>query len=1169
VKVGPSPKTKMPKHQSKTRVSIKRSDLFVILSFFILYSIFQIPNFNIAHAAIINSSKISTNGGDTLKNGLVGWWTFDGDKMKNNVADSSGNGNNGNMVGFTSTSSAVVAGKLGQGLKFDGVDDYVNISNPSSFGFADATFSVSFWTKMKSSSGVFLGKDGSGSGTGGWAVDIGSNKLEFFGKTSGAATAFSRSSSSNVNDDKWHHAVAVFTTSTTVISNNTITIYLDGVLNQGTLTQTSTYAAGNNAMYLGNRGGLDYYLDGYMDDVRIYNRALSAAEIKQLYNLGGTKTNTVSTVTAGGDTLKSGLVGWWTFDGANMKNNVTDSSGNGNNGHLVNFGATSTAVVAGKLGQGLNFDGTDDRIEMNTDIIPNDNFTISAWVRPVNYKRLINPTVVIVSKLRNTLLIDDSYPGFKFHFQRGDTYETIYTNTIFTSNDKWYHVVVTKNGGSAGNTKIYVNGVQDDNGAAIPSLSDTYSTWIGSEYLSYGSGHQRDFPGQIDDVRIYNRALSAAEVKQLYNLGGTKTNTVSTVTAGGTTLKTGLVGWWTFDGANMKNNVTDSSGNGNNGHMSGFTSTSTAVVAGKLGQGLKFDGANDYVDVNDASSLNPTSQVTLSSWVKTNSSGGYIVAKDPIALRQAYSVYPGSSISSVTVLKDDLLVVTYSGYVSDYTTFTCSDNASGGSNAYIPITGFESLNLANARMFYAVAKNSEILNVACTGVVSDAGMSIHVYSDIDTSNPLDPGYGTSYSGDSCTLTSGNITTTSTDNEVIVAFFAQESILSTFSDWTNSFVGETEKSSHVHVTADRIVNSKGTYSTGMTTSACQGGGWIMASFNQVSGGGAEKTSVPYALSTVNGGEFLINNGGTPYTVDSSVNVSDGKWHHLVGTYDGTTMKIYVDGVNKGSSWFLSGSLPTQAGNMRIGADYETFPSNFWNGSLDDIRIYNRALSDAEVAQLYNMSANKTISMQLFPCGAYSVTGQDGLTYGTVVGEDGRCWLDRNLGATRVATAYNDSSAYGDYYQWGRLYDGHQVVTSDVTFTGSSGDVPNNGGLFIATTTSPYNWRNSQNNNLWQGVNGTNNPCPTGFRLPTQTEWVSLFSVEGITNSATAFSSSLKLPGAGGRYSGDGGLTSAGNGIYWSSSLVSTNIIFMAINYLYVTTNSSGYPAFGLSVRCIKD
>ncbi len=96
--------------------------------------------------------------------------------------------------------------------------------------------------------------------------------------------------------------------------------------------------------------------------------------------------------------------------------------------------------------------------------------------------------------------------------------------------------------------------------------------------------------------------------------------------------------------------------------------------------------------------------------------------------------------------------------------------------------------------------------------------------------------------------------------------------------------------------------------------------------------------------------------------------------------------------------------------------------------------------------------------------------------------GRIWMDRNLGATQVATSSTDTNSYGDLYQWGRRSDGHQCRTSPTTSTLSSIDQPAHGS-FIVAPNSPYDWRSPQNNNLWQGVNGINNPCPSGYRFPT--------------------------------------------------------------------------------------
>lgn len=93
--------------------------------------------------------------------------------------------------------------------------------------------------------------------------------------------------------------------------------------------------------------------------------------------------------------------------------------------------------------------------------------------------------------------------------------------------------------------------------------------------------------------------------------------------------------------------------------------------------------------------------------------------------------------------------------------------------------------------------------------------------------------------------------------------------------------------------------------------------------------------------------------------------------------------------------------------------------------------------------------------------------------------GKIWMDRNLGATHVATSSMDADSYGDLYQWGRDADGHQIRTSGTTDTLSSMDVPGHGD-FILAPNSPVDWRNPQNDNLWQGVNGINNPCPAGYK-----------------------------------------------------------------------------------------
>ena len=193
-----------------------------------------------------------------------------------------------------------------------------------------------------------------------------------------------------------------------------------------------------------------------------------------------------------------------------------------------------------------------------------------------------------------------------------------------------------------------------------------------------------------------------------------------------------------------------------------------------------------------------------------------------------------------------------------------------------------------------------------------------------------------------------------------------------------------------------------------------------------------------------------------------------------------------------------------------------------------------------------------------------------TYKEVVGADGRCWLDRNLGATQVATSATDAASYGDLYQWGRPADGHQIPTSTTTATLATTITPGHANFINNYSASPYDWVSSNENTRWQGTTSVvNNVCPTGFRPPTNAEWNTLIAAApAITNSAAAFSSTLKLPMAGNRLT-DGTLNYQGSlGYYWSSSINSTNAYY----FYFISSAANTYyanRADGFSVRCVKN
>ena len=191
---------------------------------------------------------------------------------------------------------------------------------------------------------------------------------------------------------------------------------------------------------------------------------------------------------------------------------------------------------------------------------------------------------------------------------------------------------------------------------------------------------------------------------------------------------------------------------------------------------------------------------------------------------------------------------------------------------------------------------------------------------------------------------------------------------------------------------------------------------------------------------------------------------------------------------------------------------------------------------------------------YPDGTVHCTGTPTEVVDVTNPTTGKTWMDRNLGASQAATSSSDADAYGDLYQWGRAADGHQCRNSANTSTLSSTDEPGHGD-FITNESGDYDWRSPQNDNLWQGVNGNNNPCPSGYRIPTRAEL-----------DAERYAS---WPLAGGRNS-SGSLYYVGTvGNYWSSTVNGTQSV--GLGFVDDIINVLGYAerAEGFSVRCLKD
>ncbi len=204
----------------------------------------------------------------------------------------------------------------------------------------------------------------------------------------------------------------------------------------------------------------------------------------------------------------------------------------------------------------------------------------------------------------------------------------------------------------------------------------------------------------------------------------------------------------------------------------------------------------------------------------------------------------------------------------------------------------------------------------------------------------------------------------------------------------------------------------------------------------------------------------------------------------------------------------------------------------------------------------------------------------VTYGTVLIDYGgsvgeKCWMDRNLGASQVATVSDDKEAYGDLFQWGRLEDGHQVrepLTGTTTIQSNDPNPTHND--FIISYPKWYDGTSPDPSDLWQeDGTGINNPCPSGWRVPSADELEAEKDSWNSDNAAGAFESELNWPVGGARNYGSGELNDAGDhGRVWSST-ANSDAYGAAFNLSFGSSPDAGINsavyAFGYSVRCVRD
>ena len=225
-----------------------------------------------------------------------------------------------------------------------------------------------------------------------------------------------------------------------------------------------------------------------------------------------------------------GLVGWWTMDGkdtpwtSSTAATTLDKSGNGNTGTLTSM-AQATSPVAGKIGQALSFDGTDDWVNTTTDVGGLDAKTFAGWFK---WNSLGSGWQLMVMD-SDPDFDGDQYVGLitsssdenyicMFQAHNGGLSRFLTCTDFAPSLNIWYHVagVIDKADNSL---RLYINGALYSTYQNAAVGASTFYNPSGGAGIGGKTSAGYYFNGNIDDVRIYNRALSATEVLQLYNLG--------------------------------------------------------------------------------------------------------------------------------------------------------------------------------------------------------------------------------------------------------------------------------------------------------------------------------------------------------------------------------------------------------------------------------------------------------------------------------------------------------------------------------------------------------------------------------------------------------------------------------------------------------------------------
>lgn len=488
----------------------------------------------------------------SLKQGLVGAWIPSVSGSGLVLPDLSGRGNNGTLTNMSA--GAWVSGQYGRALDFDGSNDWVNAGNSSSLSFApNNAFTLSSWIQLRnlpgnSLYGIIARGQYNNNLEYNFYIGENSNRVRFTLGDGVTNSVYFGRSSDPITSTSWAHYCARYDGSSILAG---ISIWINGQR-----IDNADYAGGGTYVSMANQSanvsigalnfGNAFYMNGWMDDIRIYNRAITELEIKLLasepgigfkrrassvfakrYTYNPPKAKVFEGVRVRDhdySSLRQGLVGAWcpSLPNGGSGNLLVDQSQRGNHGVLTNMSAG--AWVGSGSGRALDFDGVNDRVE-GTIEAGKEIRSISIW---------LNPASTINASSSGQAILNLKGPGASnifWYVGVGSVTGLLSNEYITILDDNSYREGIADGGSISGWThfaaswngtrySLYLNGIlrtSITNNSYPPRIGTTTRSHFRIASLDDGT---QPFAGQIDDVRVYERSLTEPEIKLLASRRG-------------------------------------------------------------------------------------------------------------------------------------------------------------------------------------------------------------------------------------------------------------------------------------------------------------------------------------------------------------------------------------------------------------------------------------------------------------------------------------------------------------------------------------------------------------------------------------------------------------------------------------------------------------------------